>query len=99
MARAQHQGAEAGACDQPPVERQIRIEAAARLQALLDRVGHELTLRGLLRLLTGEDLMDQIRPQVVRHLATGLDEGLAAWRNPRLDQGSTAPGACRPGSI
>ena len=85
--RAQHQSAEAGASDQPPVERQIRVEAAARLQALLDRVGPELTLRGLLRLLTGEDLMDQIRPQVVRHLATGLDEGLAGWRNPRLDQG------------
>ena len=87
LARAQHQSAEAGASDQPPVERQIRIEAAARLQALLDRVGIELTLRGLLRLLTGEDLMDQIRPQVVRHLATGLDEGLAAWHNPRLGPG------------
>ena len=70
-----------------PVERQMRIEAAAQLQALLDRVGPDLTLRGLLRLLTGEDLMEQIRPQVVRHLATGLDEGLAAWRNPRQDQG------------
>ena len=69
------------------VGRQMRIEAAAQLQALLDRVGPDLTLRGLLRLLTGEDLMDQIRPQVVRHLATGLDEGLAAWRNPRQDQG------------
>jgi hypothetical protein len=70
--------------DQPQTERQIRIEAAAQLQTLLDRVGVNLTLRGLLRLLTGEDLMDQIRPQLVRHLATGLDEGLAAWRNPRL---------------
>ncbi len=70
-----------------PVERQMRIEAAAQLQALLDRVGPDLTLRGLLRLLTGEDLMDQIRPQVVRHLATALDEGLAAWRNPRQEQG------------
>ncbi len=57
--------------------RQVRQDAAQQLQALLDRLGPELTLSGLLRALTGEDLMDQMRPQLVRHLSGFLDEGFA----------------------
>ena len=92
--------AEAGTSDQPPLERPIRIEAAARLQALLDRVAPKLTLRGLLRLLTGEDLTDQIRPQLVRHLATGLDEDLAAWWDCHPRRGPSPPWRTgRPGAM
>ena len=67
--------------------RQIRVEATESLQSLLDGVGRELTLRGLLRRLTGEDLLDAIRPPLVRHLANLLDEGFAPWRNPAAPRG------------
>lgn len=40
------------------------------------------TLRALLRALTGEDLLEAMRPVLVRHLAAHLDLGLVAWTNP-----------------
>ncbi|MGK2953408.1 MAG: putative inorganic carbon transporter subunit DabA, partial [Thiobacillus sp.] len=68
-------------------ERQLKHEAADQLAALLDRVGRDLSLRGLLLTLTGRDLMDELRPYLVRHLAAHLDQGMAAWHNPARTQG------------
>ena len=52
------------------------------LQAQLwSQVGDEITLRGLLRMLTGHDVMDDYRPALLRYLASWLDQGVAAWRN------------------
>ena len=82
------QASEGGtASPQERMERQIHQEAAARLQALLDRVGSDLTLRGLLQALTGEDLLEQLKPKLARYLGAYLDEGFAPWTNPHRDQG------------
>lgn len=62
-------------------------EAEELLTALVEQVGGDLTLRGLLQRLTGRDLLDEIRPYLIRHLASHLDQGLAAWHNPARNQG------------
>ena len=61
------------------LQRRISRLARDELKALLDRIGQGLTLTGLLRLLTGRDLLDEIRPYLIRQLANFLDQGLAAW--------------------
>ena len=66
---------------------QLKKDAEQRLAALMARVGEELTLRGLLLALTGRDLMDGLRPYLVRHLAAHIDQGMAAWHNPERGSG------------
>jgi uncharacterized protein YbcC (UPF0753/DUF2309 family) len=73
--------------DQTLAQRTMHRDAAARLSALLERVGPEVTLRGLLAALTGRDLLDELRPYLLRHLGAWLDQGLAAWRASDLAQG------------
>jgi uncharacterized protein YbcC (UPF0753/DUF2309 family) len=63
------------------VDQLIKKEARRHLQDMLDQVGETTTLRGLLLSLTGEDLMDALRPQLQAHLASHLDQGLAAWHS------------------
>lgn len=65
----------------------VKHEAEARLAGLLARFGHGLSLRGLLLRLTGRDLMDGLRPYLIRHLAAHLDLGMAAWHNPERPRG------------
>jgi uncharacterized protein YbcC (UPF0753/DUF2309 family) len=65
----------------------LHKEAETLLTDLLDRVGRGLTLGGLLLRLTGRDMLEDIRPYLVRHLASHLDQGLAAWHNPGREQG------------
>jgi hypothetical protein len=65
----------------------LRKESMELLDALLARLGVEWTLRRLLLRLTGEDLLDEVRPYLIRHLGTHLDQGLAAWHNPERPQG------------
>ncbi len=79
--------------DGPLVERLIRKDASHLLDSLLDKVGNEWTLRGLLLALTGEDLMDEVKPMLIRYLAAHLDQGMAAWHNPAQSKGFYA--ACR----
>lgn len=66
---------------QPMVRQRLRQEAAQDLHDLLDRVGVDLSLAGLLKELTGEDLMEAMRPLVVRLLANHLDLGHAPWHS------------------
>ena len=73
--------------DQSVTRHAIQRDAATRLGALLDRVGPELTLGGLLRELTGQDLLDELRPFLLRDLGAWLDEGLASWRPTGVDGG------------
>lgn len=54
-------------------------EATRQLQELLQRVGRDLTLGGLLRQLTGRDPMQELGPLLVRYLGAFLDQGVAAW--------------------
>ncbi|MBF0425380.1 MAG: DUF2309 domain-containing protein [Magnetococcales bacterium] len=54
---------------------------------LAGRLGREWTLRGLLHHLTGEDILEAIRPSLMRHLASHLDQGMASWPNPDRQHG------------
>jgi uncharacterized protein YbcC (UPF0753/DUF2309 family) len=65
----------------------VRKEVAKELGTLLAQVGPEITLRGLLLKLTGQDLLEQIRPMLIRFIASFLDQGLAAWPIPNREQG------------
>ena len=65
----------------------LRKEAETRLAELLGRMGEDLTLRGLLMQITGRDMLDDIRPYLIRHLSSHLDQGLAAWHNPERGRG------------
>jgi len=69
------------------VQRLMGQQASQQLQALLDRVGDDLTLRGVLRALTGEDLMDDMQPYVVRHISSWLDQGLTSWHHRDRNEG------------
>jgi len=62
--------------------RMLRKQALELMDTLLGRLGGEWTLRRLLLALTGEDLLDEVRPLLVRHLGAHLDQGLSAWHNP-----------------
>jgi hypothetical protein len=55
--------------------------------SLTDRLGRDWTLRSLLLALTGEDILDTVRPSLIRHLGAHLDQGLAAWHNPARGRG------------
>ena len=89
--QAQHMieglGKDAALDDEPVTRHAMQRDAATRLSALLDRVGPELTLRGLLRELTGKDLLDELRPYLLRHLGTWLDQGVSAWRPANVGEG------------
>ena len=50
------------------------------LDDLLSQVGDSITLRGFILKLSGVDIMDSVRPQLIRICASTLDEGVAAWK-------------------
>ena len=85
LARFKAQGA---VDDQEPVVHQrMMAEASALVERLFAEVGERITVRGLLRALTGQDLLDQVRPYLIRLSAAHLDEGLAAWPLPDRAEG------------
>jgi hypothetical protein len=67
-------------------EQQMRQSSQESLATLFGQVGDRLTLRGLLLTLTGKDILDTVRPQLIRLCASLLDEGLAAWRLPKRQE-------------
>ena len=64
----------------------IRQQSENEVNALFLKVGDSLSLRGLLLALTGVDILDSVRPQLIRWCASLLDEGLAAWRIPQRER-------------
>jgi uncharacterized protein YbcC (UPF0753/DUF2309 family) len=73
--------------DQPLVHHLARKEALRMHDQLLDRVGVDLTLTGLLQKLTGQDLLEEIRPLIVRQVGNYLDHGSSAWHSNERAQG------------
>ena len=71
----------------PIVHQRMQADALALIERLCAEVGERITLRGLLRVLTGQDLFDQVRPLLIRLSAAHLDEGLAAWPLPDRVEG------------
>lgn len=57
-------------------------QAGFKLDELLDQIGDGISLRGFVLALSGTDILDCVRPQLIRILASALDEGVAAWHNP-----------------
>ena len=55
----------------------LHQHARERLDELLHKVGHEITLRGLLQTLLGRDILEDARPLLLRPLSLWLDQGLA----------------------
>jgi uncharacterized protein YbcC (UPF0753/DUF2309 family) len=64
------------------MDRLIDREADRLMASLFGQLGQDLTLAGLLKTVTGEDLMDTLRPLLIRHVGSFLDQGLAAWNAP-----------------
>lgn len=75
----------------PPAEPEFAssspVSAFTLWQEMLDGLGHEWTWASLLAHLTGEDTRRQLQPTLISHLASHLDRGLAAWRNPAHARG------------
>jgi uncharacterized protein YbcC (UPF0753/DUF2309 family) len=69
------------------MDRLIERQADTIMDSLFTQPGHNLTLAGLLKLVTGEDLMDAMRPLLIRHVGSFLDQGLAAWNAPNRQLG------------
>ncbi|SES74182.1 hypothetical protein SAMN05216326_1037 [Nitrosomonas marina] len=65
-----------------PVHQKTRKEAEVMLGDLLSQIGDKITLRGLVKALSGIDILYSIRPQMIRICASVLDEGVAAWQLP-----------------
>jgi len=66
----------------PTTHQQMRQQAGEALDELLGEVGGNISLRGFILALTGTDILDAIRSQLIRFCASGLDEGVAAWQLP-----------------
>jgi uncharacterized protein YbcC (UPF0753/DUF2309 family) len=48
----------------------------------LQRLGSDISLRNLMMDLCGVDILDYVRPQIIKLCSSALDEGLAAWQLP-----------------
>jgi uncharacterized protein YbcC (UPF0753/DUF2309 family) len=69
------------------MDRLVDREADTLLDELFDQADGLPTLARLLQMMTGEDLMEAMRPLLVRHVGAFLDQGLAAWTPADRDRG------------
>lgn len=84
---AEFHPADAKAGPKPLAHQKMRTETRALLESVCAGVGVQLTLRGLLLALTGQDVLDSVRPLLIRLCASHLDEGLASWHAPERAEG------------
>ena len=70
--------------DRTSVSAHLQTQELARqaLQAQFEELGNHGTLRSLVLALSGTDVLDTIRPQLIKLCASALDEGVAAWQLP-----------------
>ena len=54
---------------------------------MVDRVGKDLTLRGLIKITTGRDILNNVRPLLIQQIANYLDQGMSAWHSPNQQEG------------
>ena len=67
--------------DEADMEEQVGRAGQERLHRLLEQVGSLTTLRGLLKSLTGEDVLHALCPLLFRQLGQWLDLGLSRFNN------------------
>lgn len=62
----------------------VRKKGERQLSKQLDSIGSEHTLGEFLKSITGEDILNNLRPVIIRHVGLYLDGGMASW--PYLDR-------------
>lgn len=60
----------------------FQCNASTALDELLSQLGNSITFRGFILALSGIDILDSVRPQLIRICASALDEGVASWHLP-----------------
>lgn len=68
------------------VHQQMQQQANKALSELLGQLGDGITLRGFIMALSGVDILDSVRPQLIRICASCMDEGIAPWQMPERSQ-------------
>ena len=64
----------------------LQGNASAALDELLSEVGDSISFRGFILALSGIDILDSVRPQLIRICASAMDEGVASWHLPERSQ-------------
>ncbi|MCW8924565.1 MAG: DUF2309 domain-containing protein [Gammaproteobacteria bacterium] len=57
----------------------VRKKGERLLSQQLDSIGAEYTLGDFLKSITGEDILNDLRPVIIRHVGLFLDDGMASW--------------------
>jgi uncharacterized protein YbcC (UPF0753/DUF2309 family) len=57
----------------------VRKQGERLLSQQLDSIGPEHTLGEFLKSITGEDILNDLRPVIIRHVGLFLDGGMASW--------------------
>jgi uncharacterized protein YbcC (UPF0753/DUF2309 family) len=68
------------------IHQQTQQQTVLEMDKLFAQVGNELSVRGLVLALSGKDILDFVRPKLIRVCASVLDEGVAAWHTPNAEQ-------------
>lgn len=72
--------------DTVSIHEQTQETARTAVRDFFGELGNSMTFRGFVLALSGQDVFDNIRPQLVRLCASALDEGVAAWQLPDCNQ-------------
>jgi uncharacterized protein len=68
------------------IHQHTRELARTALQQFFAELGNSISLRGFVHALSGNDVLDSVRPQLIKMCASALDEGVSAWQLPERSQ-------------